>query len=61
MNGGTCSADFDYSAKLTTGVLLGTIGCRLPKQNLQWDSAKMRFINNNEANKYISHTYRNTY
>jgi len=61
MGNGTCSADFEYSARLTTGVLLGVVGNRFPGQTLQWEGEAMRFSNNEDANKLVSRSYRKDY
>jgi predicted dehydrogenase len=61
MGNGTCSADFEYAAPLTTGVLLGVVGNRFPGQTLQWDGDAMRFSNNEAANKLVSRSYRKDY
>ena len=61
MGNGSCGADFEYSALLTSTVLLGVVGNRFPEQNLQWDGANMRFTNNEQANQLISRTYRTGY
>ena len=61
MGNGTCSADFEYAAPLTTGVLLGVVGNRFPGQTLQWDGDAMRFTNNEDANKLVSRSYRTDY
>ncbi len=51
-----CS-NFDYSGLFTEWVLLGTIAQRVPGK-LLWDSAKMKFTNSAEANKYVKMPYR---
>ena len=61
MGNGTCSADFEYAAPLTTGVLLGVVGNRFPGETLQWDGDAMRFTNNEDANKLVSRSYRKDY
>jgi len=51
--GGTpaCS-DFSVAGPFTEWILLGVIALRVPGK-LEWDAARMRFTNNNEANKYL--------
>ena len=52
-------ADFyEYGGPLTETVLLGTLATRFPKETLKWDADKLRFTNNNRANKYIHKEYR---
>lgn len=52
------SASFDYSGPLTEAVLLGSVATRFPKQDLIWDSAKLKFHNSPEATKFIRRKYR---
>jgi predicted dehydrogenase len=51
-------ASFDFAAPLTETVLLGNIAVRFPNQKLNWDSAALRFTNNNDANSFITSDYR---
>jgi hypothetical protein len=51
-----CS-NFSVSAPFTEWVLLGTLALRF-EGKLEWDSAKMRITNNDEANKLIKPTFR---
>lgn len=46
-----CS-NFDVAAPFVEWMLLGVIALRV-EGNLEYDGAKMRFTNNNEANKYL--------
>src|SRR5690606_2576148 len=55
---GKASADFDYSGPLSETLLLGVLACRFPNQELKWDAAKLRFTNNNDANKLLKRQYR---
>ena len=48
----TCS-DFTIAGPFTEWLLLGTICWRFPNQKLLWDSAKMRFTNNEKANEFV--------
>lgn len=52
------SSNFDYGGPLTELGLLGAIAIRYPTQNLQWDSASMRFTNFSEANAHLKAPYR---
>lgn len=54
---GTTSAGFDYSGPLTEAVLTGTVACRFPNTTLDWDSASLRFAQD-EASAFIRRTYR---
>jgi len=49
---------FAQSGPMTEAVLLGTVAIRMPDQLLQWDSAKMKFPNYPEAEKYLKRNYR---
>ena len=55
---GTCSADFEYAAYLTTGILMGVLGNRFPGKTLEWNFEKKRFYKNRAANKRLSRNYR---
>jgi hypothetical protein len=55
---GTPTSNFDYSGPMTETVLLGTIACRFPGQDLRWDSENLKFSNNSEANTLIQQPYR---
>jgi predicted dehydrogenase len=51
------SDNFAYAGPLTEAVLLGTIAIRFPGQQLQWDTAQLKFTNNAEANGYLTKEY----
>jgi hypothetical protein len=51
-----CS-NFDYAGLLTEVVLLGNIALRV-RGKLNWDGPKMRFTNNDKANRYLHREYR---
>ena len=53
----TTTAPFDYAARLTETILLGTIAGRFPGQTLHWDNATARF-EEAEANAYLTNEYR---
>ncbi len=55
---GQTSAGFDYSGPLTEAILLGGIASRFPKTKLDWDAAKLRFTNVDDANQFIRRPYR---
>lgn len=52
-----CTAPFDYSARLTETILLGTIAGRFPGRTLHWDNATARF-REEEANAFLDSPYR---
>ena len=51
-----CS-NFAVAGPLTEWIVLGSIALRFDGK-LEWDSAKMRFTNNNEANQYVRPKFR---
>ncbi|MEM6769354.1 MAG: Gfo/Idh/MocA family oxidoreductase [Bacteroidota bacterium] len=51
------TAPFDYAARLTETILLGTIAGRFPGQTLHWDNATARF-EEEAANKLLDAPYR---
>jgi len=54
----TTTAPFDYAARLTETILLGTIAGRFPGETLHWDAETARF-KEEKANKYLAGDYRN--
>lgn len=52
----SCS-NFDVAGPFTEWIVMAVISTRV-EGKLEWDPAKMRFTNNNEANKYIKPFYR---
>jgi predicted dehydrogenase len=55
---GQTTSNFDYAGPLTETVLLGTVASRFADQQLQWDSANLRFTNVPKANDYVQQPYR---
>ncbi|MFD2257843.1 Gfo/Idh/MocA family protein [Luteolibacter algae] len=52
-------ADFhDYGGPLTETVLLGALASRFPQETLKWETEKLRFANSDNANQFITKTYR---
>jgi hypothetical protein len=51
-----CS-NFSVAAPFVSWMLLGSIAMRF-EGKLEWDAAKMRFTNNNEANQYLKPKFR---
>ena len=49
---GECTAPFDYGARLTETILLGTIAGRFPGETLAWDAAAGKFARE-EANVFL--------
>jgi hypothetical protein len=58
MGNGKTTTSFDYSGPLTEAVLLGPLATRFPKTTLEWNSAKLKFGNSAEANRYVRTRYR---
>lgn len=56
--GSTSGSNFDHAGPLTEWVVMGNISLKYPHQKLLWDGPKMRFINNKEANQYVTKPYR---
>jgi len=52
-------SNFSYGGYLTELALLGIIAIRFLGEKLQWDGIKCQFVNNTQANKYLSVPYRN--
>ncbi len=53
-DGRAASSSFEYGAPLTEMVLLGVLALRLKDRRLHWDSAGMRFTNDEEANQLLN-------
>ena len=53
----TTTAPFDYAARLTETILLGTIAGRFPGETLHWDAKTAQF-KEEKANKYLAGDYR---
>ncbi len=52
------SSSFEYGGPLTEMVLLGVLAMRLKDTPLEWDGAKMKVTNNDEADQYIRPAFR---
>jgi predicted dehydrogenase len=55
---GKTSAPFSYSGPLTEMVLLGCLSTRFPKTTLDWDAPNLKVTNVDDANAFVSKTYR---
>ena len=53
--GDAACSNFNVAAPFVEWMLLGVIALRV-EGKLEWDAAKMRFTNNNDANKYLKPT-----
>jgi predicted dehydrogenase len=58
LGGEKTESHFAQSGPMTEAILLGTIAIRIPETTLNWDSEKMSFVNNPEAEKYLKREYR---
>lgn len=54
---GATTAPFEYAARLTETILLGTIAGRFPGETLHWDAESARF-REEKANKFLAGDYR---
>jgi len=57
-NNTLADSDFSYGGPLTEIALLGVIALKMPGTKLEWNAAKARFTNCNEANEFINPAYR---
>ena len=55
--GDPACSNFDVAAPFVEWMLLGVIALRV-EGKLEWDSAKMKFTNSSDANKYLKPTFR---
>jgi predicted dehydrogenase len=55
---GKTGANFNYAGPLTEAVLLGSVATFFPNTTLEWNGAKLKFKNNDAANKHIRRAYR---
>lgn len=58
MSGAKTSDGFHYAGPLSETVALGNIATRFPKRSLEWDTKALRFTNLEDANRYITKSYR---
>ena len=52
------TSHFDYAANLSETVLLGNVANRVSGKDLAWDSAALKFTNNDDANGMLRRKYR---
>jgi predicted dehydrogenase len=55
---GQTSTPFNYSGPLSETVLLGSLATRFPETTLEWNSAKLKFRNEKQANAFLKRPYR---
>jgi Oxidoreductase family, NAD-binding Rossmann fold len=58
--GDKACSDFSVAGPFTEWILLATIAMRV-EGRLEWDSAKLRFTNNEEANRYVTPDFRKSW
>lgn len=56
--GEPANSHFGVAGPYVEWLLLGTIACRFPGEELLWDSKNLRFTNNDMANAFIKPTFR---
>ena len=49
---------FAQTGPMTEAILLGTVAIRNPGEKLEWNHRRMKFTNNNAANKMLARSYR---
>lgn len=58
LGGEKTESHFAQSGPMTEAIILGTVAIRVPGKILEWDSARMKFPNYPEAEKYLRRKYR---
>ena len=58
IGGPNTESHFAQAGPMTEAILLGTVANRVPDQLLEWNSEKLEFTNNADANKLLRRTYR---
>lgn len=58
LGGEKTESHFAQSGPMTEAIILGTVAIRVPGKVLEWDSARMKFPNYPEAEKYLRRKYR---
>ncbi len=58
LGGPKTESHFAQTGPMTESILLGTVAIRNPGQLLEWDTAKMKFPNYPDADKYLRRRYR---
>jgi len=53
--------NFEAQAPVTEAFLLGCLAQRLPGERLQWDTAAMRVVNSERANRFVDPPWRSEY
>ena len=58
LGGENTESHFAQSGPMTEAILLGTVAIQIPDTKLEWDYDNLRFTNNQDADQYLSRTYR---
>ena len=58
LGGEQTTSNFGFAANLTESVLLGTVACRFPDQELKWDAKALKITNADAANAHVRKSYR---
>ena len=56
--GSESGTNFEHAGPLTEWVVMGNISLRFPRQKLLWDGPNMRFTNHDNANQFVTKSYR---
>jgi len=58
LGGERTESHFAQTGPMTEAILLGTVAIRVPGQELEWDSSRLKVTNSPEANRYLQRKYR---
>ena len=58
LGGEKTESPFAQTGPMTEAILLGTVAIRTPGQELRWDSARMKFEHQREADRHLKRVYR---
>ncbi len=58
MGNGVAGANFDFSGPMAEAVLLANVANRFPGETLEWNAKRLKFTNNDKANKFLRREYR---
>jgi hypothetical protein len=56
--GGQATSNFDYAGPFTEAVVMGNLALKRLGKKLLWDGVNMKFTNDQEANKFVTKSYR---
>lgn len=58
LGGENTESHFAQTGPMTEAILLGTVAIRMPGETLEWDSPRLHFKNNSQANSLLRRRYR---